>query len=124
MRKLLGTIALFAGISWAADVTGTWSGPMQMTRNGETRDDSAHLVLSQTGKEIKGTVGPTVEKQMPIIKGSIEGADVTLEAAPPEGGGKITIRLKLDADKLTGDLKAEGGEGEPFTGTMTLTRAK
>lgn len=123
MKKLLSMMALFAALSFGADVTGTWSGPMEMTRNGETRDDSAHLVLTQTGKEIKGTVGPNAEKQMPIAKGSIEGSDVLIEVVGPEGAGKFVLRLKVDGDKMTGDLSTEGGEAQ-MTGKMTVTRSK
>jgi hypothetical protein len=124
LKTLLSMLVLFAASSFGADVTGTWSGPMQMTRGGETRDDNAHFVLTQTGSDVKGTVGPNIEKQMPITKGTIEGSDLVLEATPPNGSGKIVIRLKVDGDKLTGDLKAEGGEGEPFTGTLALTKVK
>ena len=124
MKNLLSTMAVFVTLSWGADVTGAWSGPLKMTNKGETRGDTAHLMLTQTGNEVKGTVGPTAEKQHPITKGSIEGADVLLEAAMPDNNGKIIIRLKLEGDKLTGDLKAEGIEGEAFTGTMDLARAK
>lgn len=124
MKKLLSSMALFAALSWGADVTGTWSGPMQMTRGGETKDDSAHMVLTQKGTEITGTIGPNADKQLPISKGSIEGSDITLEATPPNGEGKVTVKLKADGDKLIGELKAEGGGGEPFTGKMTLTKSK
>jgi hypothetical protein len=116
-------MALIATFAFGADVTGTWSGPMQMSRGGETKDDSAHFVLTQKGNEITGTVGPTAEKQMPITKGTIEGSDINLEAASPDGAMKITIKLKAEADKLTGDLKAEGSGGEPFTGKLTVTKS-
>ena len=95
-----------------------------MTRGGETKDDNAHLVLTQKGNEITGTVGPNADKQMPITKGAIEGSDVTLEATPPGGQGKLILKLKAEGDKLTGDLKAEGSDGEAFSGKMTLTKSK
>jgi hypothetical protein len=117
-------MALFAALAFGADVTGTWTGPMAMTRDGETRDDNAHLVLTQTGKEIKGSAGPNEEKQMPITKGSIEGSDIVLEVTEPNGGpGKFTLRLKVDGDKMTGDLSSEGGE-HVMTAKLTLTRSK
>jgi hypothetical protein len=117
-------MAMFAALSWSAEVTGTWSGPMEMTRGGETRQDRAHLVLAQTGNEIKGTLGPNPDKQMPITKGTIEGSNIVLEGTPPSGSGKVTIRLTVEGEKLVGELNAEGGEGEPFKGKMTLTKEK
>lgn len=123
MKKFLSAMVLFAAMSFGADVTGTWSGPMQMTRDGETRDDSAHLVLTQKGAEITGTAGPNAEKQMPIAKGSIEGDAIKLEVDGPNGAGKFVLRLKVDGEKMTGDLATEGGEAQ-MTGKLTLTRAK
>jgi hypothetical protein len=122
--RLLGATMLFAALSWAADVTGTWSGPMEMKRNGETRPDTAHFVLTQSGTQIKGTVGPRPETQFAITKGSLEGSDVYIEAAHPDKDMRLVLRLKLDGDKLTGTLKAEGPEADDMSGTMTVSRAK
>lgn len=117
-------MALFASLTFAADVTGAWSGPMQMTRGTETREDSVHVVLIQADNKITGSVGPNAEKQVPITKGTIEGSDVTLEAVPPSGQGTATFKLKVEGDKLVGELKVEGGDGEPITGKMTLSKSK
>ena len=67
---------------------------MQMTRDGETRDDSAHLVLKQNGTEVTGSVGPNADKQLPITKGTIEGSNVVLEAATPDGERKFVLSSK------------------------------
>lgn len=122
MKRLFGAALLFSALLFGADVTGTWSGPMEMKRGGETRQDSAHLVLTQTGKEIKGTVGPTAEKQWAITKGTVDGDDILIEV--DDSGRKMTLQLKMDGEKMTGDLKGEGGDGEPFTGKMALSRLK
>jgi hypothetical protein len=106
-----------------ADVTGTWSGSMAMTRDGETKDDTAYLVLKQTGSEVTGTIGPTAEKRLTITKGTAEGSNVYIEAVV-EGENKLVLRLKLEGEKLTGDLKAEGPTAPPLTGKMTLSKEK
>ena len=117
-------MAMFAAIGFGADLTGAWSGPMQMTRNGETKDDSAHFVLTQKGTEVTGSVGPNADKQLPITKGSIEGSDAVLEAASPDGAVKIVIKVKLEGEKLNGDLSMSGPEGEAATGKLSLARVK
>ena len=125
LKKLLSTLAMFAALAVGADLTGSWSGTMQMTRDGETRDDSAHLVLKQNGTEVTGSVGPNADKQLPITKGTIEGSNVVLEATTPDGEGKFVLKLKVDGDKLTGELAANRANGEDtFTGKMTLSRVK
>ena len=96
-----------------------------MTRDGETRDDSAHLVLKQNGTEVTGSVGPNADKQLPIPKGTIEGSNVVLEAATPDGERKFVLKLKVDGDKLTGDIASNRADGEDtFTGKMTLSKVK
>jgi hypothetical protein len=121
-RLIIGLLALTAAIH-AADITGTWSGPMTMTKGDETRDDSAYLVLKQTGKEITGTIGPNEEKRLNITKGSADGNNIYIEAVV-EGENKMVLRLKLEGEKLVGDLKAEGPTAPPVSGKMTLTKEK
>ena len=121
-RLLFGMLAL-AGAMFAADITGTWTGPVAMKHGDETRDDSAHLVLKQDGAKVTGTVGPNEERQYEISKGSIDGNNVHLEAFV-EGDNKFVLDLKLEGEKLTGDLKAEGPSAPPLTGKMTLQKKK
>jgi hypothetical protein len=97
---------------------------MEMKRGGETRQDSAHLVLTQTGNEIKGSLGPTADKQLPITKGTITGSDLMLEATIPNKDAKMVLRLKVDGEKLTGELRTEGAEAEDMSGTLSLSRGK
>ena len=123
MKTTLMMLAM-AAMTWAADVTGTWSGPMEMTRNGETRADSAHLMLKQTGGEVTGTVGPNAEKQTAITKGTVTGEDVVLEATAPDNGVRFVLKLKLESDKLIGTLDAKSPDGETMAGKLTLTRAQ
>ena len=107
----------------AADVTGTWSGSLAMTKGDETKDDSAYLILKQTGTEITGTIGPNADKRLTITKGSADGNSVYIEAIV-EGDNKLVLRLKFEGDKLVGDLKAEGPTAPPISGKMSLTKEK
>lgn len=121
MRKLIiGLLALAASV-YAADVTGTWAGPMTMSNGGETRDDTAFLVLKQEGDAVTGSIGPNEERRYNITKGTSDGTNIYIEAVV-QGEDKMVLRLKLDGEKLTGDLKAEGPTAPPVTGKMTLTK--
>ena len=123
MGRLLIALLTFVATMTAADVTGTWSGPLAMTRGDETKDDNAYLVLKQSGAEITGTIGPNVDKRIQITKGTADGNNIHIEAIV-EGENKLVLRLKVDGDKLTGDLKAEGPTAPPITGKMTLSKEK
>lgn len=123
MARLLVGLLAFVAVMHAGDVTGTWSGSMAMTKGDETKDDSAYLVLKQTGAEITGTIGPNADKRLQITKGTVDGNNIHIEAVV-EGDNKMVLRLKLDGDKLIGDLKAEGPTAPPISGKMTLSKEK
>jgi len=121
-KLLIGLVALVATV-YAADVTGTWSGPMQMKMGDETRDDSALLILKQSGAAVTGSVGPNEQNRYEITKGTADGNNIVLEAVL-QGENKLILTLKLDGEKLTGDLKASGPEAPPLTGKLTLEKKK
>jgi hypothetical protein len=123
MRKMLIVLLTFVASAIAADVTGTWSGTLKMKMGEESRDDNALLILKQSGGTITGTVGPNDERRYDITKGTIEGDTIHLEANI-QGDNKLVFDLKMDGEKLTGNLKAEGPEAPPLTGTMTLDKKK
>jgi hypothetical protein len=123
LRKLLLAVLTLAASAFAADVTGTWTGPMTMSNGGETRDDSALLVLKQEGNAVTGTIGPNEERRYNITKGTVDADNINIEATV-EGENKIVLRLKLAGEKLSGDLKFEGPQAPPITGKMTLDKKK
>ena len=123
MGRLLVALLTLAAAIHATDVTGTSSGSMSMTKGDETKDDSAYLILKQTGTEITGTIGPNADKRLTITKGSADGNSVYIEAIV-EGDNKLVLRLKVEGDKLVGDLKAEGPTAPPISGKMSLKKEK
>ena len=120
--KLLCALALFA-VSLFADVTGKWSGSFEMTRDGESKSDTALLELKQTGNKITGTAGPNAEKQMPIRAGSIDGNTIKIEVEQDGDDPIIYISLVVDGDHMTGDAKADSSEHK-MTAKMDLKREK
>ncbi len=123
MKKLLLALLALAATAAAADVTGTWSGPLTMKNGDETRDQTAYLVLKQDGGKLTGTIGPNEEQRRDITKGTVEGDDVYIEAIV-QGENMLVLKLKLEAGKLVGDLSTKGPEAPPITGRMTLEKKK
>jgi hypothetical protein len=100
--------ALLALAASAADVTGAWNGTFKVTMpNGQTANDSVHLVLKQDGARVTGTAGPNASQQVPIAKGTIEGNRILLELPVPEGTYKFD--LSLEGDHLRGDVIKSAG---------------
>ena len=122
MKKLLIAILALAAIA-SADVTGTWTGPMTMKNGDETRDDTAYLVLKQDGGKITGTIGPNEERRYDISKGTAEGDTIYIEAIV-QGESAIVLKLKLEGEKLVGELSTRGPEAPPISGRMTLEKKK
>jgi hypothetical protein len=119
-------VLLFSGLALVAvadtNVTGRWTGTFHLlTRDGQTKDSTAVLVLQQTGTEITGTVGPNEDEQHAITKGKIDGDKIALESA--DGGLSIKFDMTLVADRLTGDVNAVG-EGGAMKARLDVTRAK
>lgn len=123
MRKLLFAVLTLAASAIAADVTGTWTGPMTMSNGGETRDDTALLILKQEGSSVTGSIGPNEERRYNITKGTVDADNINIEASV-QGENKIVLRLKLAGEKLSGDLKFEGPDAPPLTGKLTLDKKK
>src|SRR6188508_3395817 len=62
----------FAYQTSAPDVTGTWTGTFTSTdSSGQPSEDSAYLVLKQSGVELTGTAGPRPDRQMPLANGKV-----------------------------------------------------
>jgi hypothetical protein len=112
-----------AGVA-AADpnVSGKWSGSFNVIGpDGQTKDSTALLVLTQTGGEITGTVGPNENEQHAISKGKIEGDKITIETA--DGPIAIKFDLTVAGDRIAGEANA-AGEGRTLKAKIDVTRTK
>ena len=116
-------LAALAGVAFAdSNVTGKWTGSFNITGpNGETKETTALLMLTQSGTDIAGTVGPNEDERITIQKGKIEGDRITLEAE--QDGRTLKFDLVLAADRITGDASMSG-EGQTAKAKLDVTRSK
>jgi len=130
----LVAVVLLAPAAFAAeDITGKWAGSFIITVDGaEPDDDAAHLVATQKGQELTGTVGPTAERQWPILKGKVvtarvDGKDVTkvtFDVVTEDGGGPLVhFDLELIAGRLKGKAKGELN-GRQLSAVADMERVK
>ena len=107
----------------AIDLTGTWTGKFGITNAGE-KEETAYLILQQTGSDLSGSIGPTAERQQPLNKGKVtttpEGTVVTFDTGRP--GHVITFDLKLIDGRLKGTARDETYPDNKIT--VDLQRAK
>ncbi len=120
MRKLLLALAVSALAAYAANVTGKWSGSFIDTTDGQAKNDTAYMLLTQNGSNITGSVGPSADHQLPIKTGTIDGNKVKLEVVPP-GDPAIIFELTLDGDRMTGDAHGES-DGQKKTAKIDVKR--
>src|SRR5262249_54581187 len=79
----------------AADVSGAWTG---------AAGSPMYFVLKQEGNRVSGTGGPSAADQfVKFDNGKIEGDRLTFR------GGPFSFDLKVEDDRLTGEVKSEGG---------------
>lgn len=94
----------------AADVSGTWSGSFAVHfPDGRVADDTAWLVLQQSGATVTGTVGPKATQQGPIRDVTLSG-DTLKFVADSTQGKVLQFVLKREGDKFSGEANGEIGD--------------
>jgi hypothetical protein len=116
---LLSLLLLVAGGLGAADLSGKWSGTVDVKEDGQSRTVSALLVLKQDGKTLTGTAGGEENDRLHIRKGTVEGNAVTLEVQGEDA--VFYVDLTVDGDQMNGNAR-RGESGEKMK--LSLKRVK
>jgi hypothetical protein len=114
-------LSLLLAAAWTlsgADLTGKWSGTVDMKQDGEAQTIPVVMIVKQDGNKLTGTVG-TEDEQHAIQKGLVDGDTVTMEA--DNGEAIYYLELKVDGDQISGAVKA-GADGEKMK--IALKRVK
>jgi hypothetical protein len=115
---ILSLLLLAAWTLSASDLTGKWSGTVDMKQDGDAQTIPVVMIVKQDGKTLTGTAGPE-DDQHTIQKGLVDGDSVTMEV---DGGEAIYyLELKVDGDQLSGAVK-QGTDGEKMK--IALKRVK
>ena len=115
---ILSLLLLAAWTLSASDLTGKWSGTVDMKQDGDAQTIQVVMIVKQDGKTLTGTVG-TEDDQHAIQKGMVDGDTVTM--ATDSGDAIYFLELKLDGDQLSGAVK-QGTDGEKMK--IALKRVK
>jgi len=120
MLRALAILSMALAVGAPADVTGRWQGTLTAERpDGTKREDSALLILEQKGTEITGTIGGSEADRHPIVKGTIDGAKVTIQARTVNGERELLLELTLDGDEMKGTITSGERKGQ-----VVLKRSK
>ena len=126
--KLLATAAvLLCAPLAAADVSGTWTGTIDVAdpSDGHIISTPVRLALVQKDGALSGTIGRAQDaKGEPLSNGRTDGQMVTFEVASAEAAGVMKFRLELKGATLAGEMAGKlEGTGE-IKGKVALTRGK
>jgi hypothetical protein len=102
----------------AANLSGKWSGSIDVVEDGQARTVSVLLMLKHDGAKLSGTAGSDESDQHTITKANVDGDKVSLEV----DGGDVTfyLDLKVDGDQMTGDAR----RGDSPKMKMSVKRVK
>ena len=105
------------------NVTGKWTGTLTRTApDGRTQSIDWMADLTQKGKALTGTSGPSAERQWALAKGAVDGTKVTFQVQQPDGPLR-TCTLTLVKDRLVGDMVLEFN-GQTVEVKVDMGRAK
>ena len=111
--------AIFAGAALAADISGNWSGTMQMGDNPFTLLYS----FKQDGEKLTGTVTGPGGEPLPLNDGKVVGDKVSFFVNVDMGGTatKFASEGVVKGDEITLTTKSDGGPDFP---PMVIKRVK
>ena len=114
-------LSLLLAAAWTlsgADLTGKWSGTVDMKQDGDAQTIPVVMIVKQDGKTLTGTAGPEDDQHV-ISKGLVDGDTITMEV--DSGEAIYFLELKVDGDQISGAVK-EGADGEKMK--IALKRVK
>ncbi len=103
-------------------LTGKWSGAVSIkNESGETQSQPVFLILTQDGKKLTGTGGPSEEEQgFNIDNGVVDGNKVTFDVTVEDALYHSTAQL--NENELTGETIREQTNGVKVTLKLALKR--
>lgn len=122
--KLLLSLFLLAGVSSAADLTGKWTGTLELKGDaGELISVPVTADLQHNGRELRGTLS-SGSRQGSIQNAKFEGDRIVFEVADPESDAPAKFNVTAKDDSIKGDVVRQSSGGEVHSCKLALTRAK
>jgi len=125
--KKLWLLPCLAVTLWGVDVSGRWSGVIEVddTSSGTKINTPVKAEFDQKTTPISGKIGRKEDDEAePIRNGKLEGKTLIFEVRSPETSGAMKFNLVLVSDnRIEGDMKGSVDTG-PITGKVKLTRVE
>src|SRR5215470_14630758 len=91
----------------ASNLTGKWSGTLQM--DGQNDAQPAYSIFNQEGNRLSGSLGPNEREQDSFEGGKVDGDKLTFDVPQGENGeGSIHVEMQVKGDQMTGRATRRG----------------
>jgi hypothetical protein len=125
--KALWLVPLFALTMFGADITGKWSGSIEVSdpSTGDKINTPVKVVFDQKEGTISGKIGRSEDDHSEDIRnGKLEGNRLTFDVQPPEATSAMKFQLVLVADdRMEGEMKGAVDVGN-VSGKVSLQKNK
>lgn len=125
--KKLWLIPLAALALYGADISGKWTGSVEITdpTSGEKISTPVKAEFTQKSAEVSGTIGRAQDAEAEAIKqGKLDGNNLAFEVQPPEATSAMKFKLVVvSEDRIEGDMQGAIDVGN-VSGKVVLTRVK
>jgi hypothetical protein len=117
---LLGAIVSAAPLT-TPNVTGKWSGTLQMEGQNEVKP--AYSIFHQDGNKLSGSVGPNETEQDEFEGGKVEGDKLTFDVPQgPNSEGSLHVEMHVQGDQMKGRATWSGPPPHTGSGKLSLKR--
>ena len=125
--RVLCLVPLLAFALYGADVSGNWTGSVDVQDPGNGSNISARVraELVQQDETVNGKIGREQDNKFePIRNGKLSGKSLTFEVKPEEVTSAIKFMLTVVSDdRIEGELSG-AIDAAKFSGKVVLTRTK
>lgn len=116
-----------AAALYGADVTGNWSGKVQITdpTSGETITTPLKAQFEQTAEGVSGKIGRARDDELEQIRNAkLDGKTLVFDVQPPEATSPMKFSLVVVSDdQIEGEMKGAIESGS-ILGKVTLIRTR
>ena len=125
--KHLWLLPLVALSLYGADISGKWTGSVEITDpgSGEKISTPVKAEFTQKAAEVTGSIGREQDTEAEtILQGKLDGKNLAFEVKPPEATSTMKFTLVVVSDdRIEGDMQGAIDVGK-ISGKVVLTRVK
>jgi hypothetical protein len=125
--KAFWLVPVFALTMFGADITGKWSGNIEVSdpSSGDKINTPVRVVFDQKDGNVSGQISRSEDEQSEAIRnGKLEGKRLTFDVQPPEATSTMKFQLLLVTDdRIEGEMRGAVDVGN-VSGKVTLQKVK